>query len=61
MMIPATHTRIQIRLDLRSEAPVHVCSQVEHPFTEAIHPGLDLVSMMIQQGLAESGDSIVDV
>ncbi|KAF7342496.1 Urea carboxylase [Mycena venus] len=39
--------------------------QVEHPITEAIHPGLDLVRMMIQQGLAEAdglpglaGDSV---
>ncbi|KAJ7304851.1 allophanate hydrolase subunit 2-domain-containing protein [Mycena albidolilacea] len=28
--------------------------QVEHPVTEAIYPGLDLVRLMIQQGLAES-------
>ncbi|KAJ7706503.1 allophanate hydrolase subunit 2-domain-containing protein [Mycena metata] len=28
--------------------------QVEHPITEAIHPGLDLVKLMIQQALAES-------
>ncbi|KAJ6550228.1 allophanate hydrolase subunit 2-domain-containing protein [Mycena capillaripes] len=28
--------------------------QVEHPITEAVHPGLDLVKMMIQQGLAQS-------
>ncbi|KAJ7244619.1 urea amidolyase [Mycena haematopus] len=28
--------------------------QVEHAVTEAVYPGLDLVRMMIQQGLAES-------
>ncbi|KAJ7810720.1 allophanate hydrolase subunit 2-domain-containing protein [Mycena olivaceomarginata] len=28
--------------------------QVEHPVTEAIYPGLDLVRLMIQQGLAEA-------
>lgn len=27
--------------------------QVEHPITEAIHPGLDLVELMIAQGVAE--------
>ncbi|KAJ7169273.1 urea carboxylase [Mycena crocata] len=27
--------------------------QVEHPITEAVHPGLDLVKLMIQQGLEE--------
>ncbi|KAF8063623.1 allophanate hydrolase subunit 2-domain-containing protein [Lyophyllum atratum] len=27
--------------------------QVEHPVTEAIHPGLDLVKLMIKQGIAE--------
>ncbi|KAJ7448343.1 allophanate hydrolase subunit 2-domain-containing protein [Mycena latifolia] len=31
--------------------------QVEHPITEAVHPGLDLVRMMIQQGVAESTGS----
>ncbi|KAJ6506862.1 allophanate hydrolase subunit 2-domain-containing protein [Mycena sanguinolenta] len=29
--------------------------QVEHPVTEAVYPGLDLVGMMIQQGIAASG------
>ncbi|KAJ7635528.1 allophanate hydrolase subunit 2-domain-containing protein [Mycena polygramma] len=28
--------------------------QVEHPITEAVYPGLDLVKMMVQQGLAMS-------
>ncbi|KAJ7155221.1 allophanate hydrolase subunit 2-domain-containing protein [Mycena filopes] len=28
--------------------------QVEHPITEAVHPGLDLVKLMIQQALAEA-------
>ncbi|KAJ7201761.1 allophanate hydrolase subunit 2-domain-containing protein [Mycena rebaudengoi] len=28
--------------------------QVEHAITEAIHPGLDLVKLMIQQGVAEA-------
>ncbi|KAF8187965.1 allophanate hydrolase subunit 2-domain-containing protein [Mycena galopus ATCC 62051] len=28
--------------------------QVEHPVTEAVYPGLDLVSLMIRQGLAQS-------
>lgn len=27
--------------------------QVEHPVTEAIHPGLDLVELMIRQGIAQ--------
>ncbi|EIN14180.1 hypothetical protein PUNSTDRAFT_95826 [Punctularia strigosozonata HHB-11173 SS5] len=27
--------------------------QVEHPVTEAVHPGLDLVELMIKQGIAE--------
>ena len=27
--------------------------QVEHPVTEATHPGLDIVQLMIQQGIAE--------
>ncbi|KAJ6572508.1 allophanate hydrolase subunit 2-domain-containing protein, partial [Mycena vulgaris] len=31
--------------------------QVEHPITEAVHPGLDLVKLMIQQGLAEAAGS----
>ncbi|KAJ7779438.1 allophanate hydrolase subunit 2-domain-containing protein [Mycena maculata] len=31
--------------------------QVEHPITEAVHPGLDLVKMMIHQGLAEAEGS----
>ncbi|KAJ6475105.1 allophanate hydrolase subunit 2-domain-containing protein [Mycena vitilis] len=28
--------------------------QVEHPITEAVYPGLDLVKMMVQQGIAMS-------
>lgn len=27
--------------------------KVEHPVTEAIYPGLDLVQLMVQEGLAE--------
>ncbi|KAH7919924.1 hypothetical protein BV22DRAFT_1022136 [Leucogyrophana mollusca] len=27
--------------------------QVEHPITEAIHPGLDIVALMIEQGIAQ--------
>ncbi len=27
--------------------------QVEHPVTEAVHPGLDIVELMIRQGIAE--------
>ncbi|THU91287.1 hypothetical protein K435DRAFT_674379 [Dendrothele bispora CBS 962.96] len=30
--------------------------QVEHPVTEAIHPGLDLIKLMIDQGVAERND-----
>jgi hypothetical protein len=28
------------------------CMQVEYAITEAIHPGLDLVEMMLAQGIA---------
>ncbi|KAH9475545.1 Putative urea carboxylase [Psilocybe cubensis] len=31
--------------------------QVEHPVTEQIHPGLDLVELMIKQGLEESSSN----
>ena len=33
------------------------CEQVEHPITEAVHPGLDLVEMMIAQGIAQRSDA----
>ncbi|KAF9466663.1 allophanate hydrolase subunit 2-domain-containing protein [Collybia nuda] len=32
--------------------------QVEHPVTEAIHPGLDLVALMIKQGIMERQGAI---
>ncbi|KDQ58291.1 hypothetical protein JAAARDRAFT_193705 [Jaapia argillacea MUCL 33604] len=32
--------------------------QVEHPITEATHPGLDLVELMILQGIAERDDPL---
>lgn len=51
------NTRIQVcELSLIDWRPylTAACVQVEHPVTEAIYPGLDLVRLMIQQGLAES-------
>ncbi|KAJ7032905.1 allophanate hydrolase subunit 2-domain-containing protein [Mycena alexandri] len=41
-----------------SEWPMLLAAQVEHPITEAVHPGLDLVKLMIQQALAESTGAV---
>lgn len=53
------NTRIQVR-----EAVIEVEEwmylnhmQVEHAITEAIHPGLDLVEMMIAQGIAQRSEA----
>ncbi|KAK7030457.1 hypothetical protein VNI00_014042 [Paramarasmius palmivorus] len=35
--------------------------QVEHPVTEAVHPGLDLVELMIELGVAQRNGRIVDI